>query len=75
VIQHDHDIQAEDEEIGGDNVVWHEADKANAALIAAAPGLLAALEELLVITADHLRYQGDEVLNARAAIAQAKGGQ
>ena len=57
------------------DVFGHSAaeNRANARLIAAAPELLAALEELLVITADRLRYQGDEVLNARAAIAQAKG--
>jgi hypothetical protein len=48
---------------------------ANAILIAAAPDLLAALGDLLVIATDHLRYSGDEVSNARAAIARAKGGQ
>lgn len=73
VIQHDPDIQtAAEDEIDGDNVVWTGEDLANARLLAAAPELLAALEELLDAPDDNSRYNA--ALDARAAIARAKGG-
>lgn len=46
VIQNDPDIQTSDNP-NGDTVVWHDADKANAALIAEAPAMLAALRRVV----------------------------
>lgn len=52
----------------------HMAIGANAALISAAPDLLAALEELLADKYLSDPINADRMANARAAIAKAKGG-
>lgn len=54
-------------------------DKSAPPLVAAAPALLAALEDVLAAYKSGLRYayfdEAPSVVRARAAIAQAKGGQ
>lgn len=56
----------------------NQKEAANARLIAAAPDLLAALEQCLVIVDAHRRISGGDgdmaAMNARAALARAKGG-
>lgn len=52
--------------------------KANARLIAAAPELLSALEEMRALFGDHMQYDDEgyetaAILNAQAAIAKARG--
>lgn len=52
--------------------------EANAALIAAAPELLSALEEMQALFGDHMQYDDEgyetaAILNAQAAIAKARG--
>jgi hypothetical protein len=52
-----------------------EPAKANSLLIAAAPDLLDACEELLIYLGDWDDMDNDTCAKARAAIAKAKGGQ
>lgn len=61
---------------GSRDGTWRERAEANARLIAAAPELLAALEGLVAhVEDDHVLHDGDcdPVVQARAAIAKAKG--
>ena len=53
-------------------------ERANARLIAAAPDMLSALEEMQALFGDHMQYDDEgyetaAILNAQAAIAKAKG--
>ena len=77
VIPHDPDIQTTNDP-DGDSVVWHDADHANACLIAAAPEMLAALDDALFALECAINLKGLRSLipsaeKARAAIAKAKG--
>lgn len=64
---------------GGDSILYHAADwpmsEANATLIASAPDLLKALENLVekCLHSDEYKQKVDELYNAQQAIKKARG--